>query len=154
MRAIALLTLAATVAGCAAANTAGEVRGTVATVDWPNALVLLRDVRSTETRTPVAGRPAAGRATATVQGPPQQITVQVPPSTMPSTIVIEQQPARISVQQPHPRGELSERQAATERSARMRRPWCDGDYTPAAGTNFGKCAKAPEGTGGKPTQTE
>jgi hypothetical protein len=100
MRAIvALLTVAATAAGCAAAQTAGGVRGTVATVDWPNGLVLLRDVRSAETGEPLAERrPAGGGAMTTVQR-------------------------------------------------------CDGGYTFAAGTNFGKCAKAAEG-GAKPTETE
>jgi hypothetical protein len=119
MRAIvALLTVAATVAGCAGAQTAGGVRGTVATVDWPNALVLLRDVRSAETGTPVVGRPA------------QQITVP------PSTIVIERQPARFIVQQAPAQVEVK---PAGRRA--QPRPWCDGAYTFTAGTNFAKCAK-------------
>jgi hypothetical protein len=115
---VALLTLAVTVAGCAAANTAGEVRGTVATVDWPNALVLLNDVRSAQTGAPVPQRwparggaaasvqatsPAGGGAAASVQATPQEITVQVPPS---STVRIEQQPARIIVQQAPPQVEV------------------------------------------------
>jgi hypothetical protein len=169
---IALLTLAATVpvAGCAGVQRAGEVRGTVASVDWPNGVVLLNDVRSAETGAPVVERRAAGAAATTVQ-PPQQITVPGPSST----IVIEQ-PARIIIQQAPPRVEIkpapepqmfmqappaSGAAAASPRMDRparstlaQPRPWCDGTYTRMAGSNFGKCPKT-EGSGAEgSSQTE
>jgi hypothetical protein len=136
---VALLTLAAAapVAGAAAARTPGEVQGTVASVDWVNGVVLLQDVRSTETGEPVGRRwPAGDRATTTVPAPA-------------STVVIESQPQRIVVQQAPPQVEVN----PAPRPLTGRRAWCDGAYTAPAGTNFGKCAKEEDSAKSSEQQT-
>jgi hypothetical protein len=134
---VALLTLAAAapVAGAVEAQTPGEVQGTVASIDWANGVVRLQDVHSTETGAPVARRWPASGATTTAPAPP-------------SMLVIERHPQRIVVQQAPPQVDVE-----VAPPPRIRRPWCDGAYTVPAGTNFGKCAKAPEGGKGA-TQTE